>query len=277
MLRRAALGLHQNEAWSLSILFAALSLIGGRVYELTVNEWTIFRTEPFETYRLWSGGIASEGVLLGAAIGIAIFCLIYKRSFLRVVDELVIPAAILLLFLGTGNHLSGEAYGPATTLWWGVKFPYSEGFRHPVAVYDVVRQLFMILVLTLVKIRTFPVPGRLLSNFIFWYGLSSIPVDYFRLYKLGAFGISTGLYRDMLIAAIGLLLIIRTAKKRSTAKFNIDTIRFAPAAILSGIPSSSTCNYGKVLLFILILLFTMIMPGSWGDHLIRQLSDKGGV
>src|SRR5512139_2216234 len=68
MLRRAALGLHQNEAWSLSILFAALSLIGGRVYELTVNEWTIFRTEPFETYRLWSGGIASEGVLLGAAI-----------------------------------------------------------------------------------------------------------------------------------------------------------------------------------------------------------------
>src|SRR5512145_232452 len=57
MKRRVAIGLPVNEVWNLSIIFAVASLIGGRIFEIVVYEWEIFKTDFFEVYKFWHGGM----------------------------------------------------------------------------------------------------------------------------------------------------------------------------------------------------------------------------
>jgi prolipoprotein diacylglyceryltransferase len=65
MRRRLTIGLPVNEVWSLSIIYAVSSLIGGRVFEILVYEWDIYKVDPLEMLRFWHGGMASHGVILG--------------------------------------------------------------------------------------------------------------------------------------------------------------------------------------------------------------------
>jgi len=278
MKRRLPVGLPVNEVWSLSIIFAISSLIGGRVFEILVCEWEIFRNNPLEMLIFWHGGMASQGVVLGALAGLLFFCFIYKRKFLPVADELVIPLSFFLALGQFASHINGEIYGYATNVWWAVKFPYSEGFRHPVAIYNGIKNLLLILVLLSIRRQSSAVPGKLMACFISWYGFLQLFVDYFRDHNSELFGLGSGQYYNLLIMASGFLLMSRFSKRYYSRKIDLNTLRFAPAAILSKIPFyANTNNYGKVVFFILLLLFTMTIPSGWSQEWLRQLIIRNGI
>lgn len=278
MKRRLNIGLPVNEVWNLSIIFAISSLIGGRVFEILVYEWNIYKVDPLEMLRFWHGGMASHGVILGALAGLFFFCLIYKRNVFLIADELVIPAALFLALGRLGNHINGEVYGYSTNVWWAVKFPYAEGFRHPVALYDGIKNLLLIPILLSVRRNVITIPGTLLAHFIFWYGFLRLFVDYFRDYGSELLGIGTGQYYNLLMVAVGFLLMKHFSRKRYHRKTDLNTIKFAPAAILSKIPSQmSATNYCKAIIFILLLLFSMTIPSGWSQEWLRQLIIKNGI
>lgn len=278
MKRRVTIGLPANEVWSLSIIFAVSSLIGGRVFEIFVYEWSIYKADPLEMLRIWHGGMASHGVILGALAGIFIFCLVYKRNVFLITDEIVIPAAFFLALGRLGNHINGEVYGYTTSVWWAVKFPYAEGFRHPVALYDGMKNILLVPILLSVRRNVVAIPGTLLAHFIFWYGFLRLFVDYFRDYGSEILGIGTGQYYNLLMAAVGFLFINHFARKRYDRKTDLNTIKFAPAAILSKIPSQmKTTNYWKAAFFAVILLFSMTISSGWSQEWLKQLLLKNGI
>jgi phosphatidylglycerol---prolipoprotein diacylglyceryl transferase len=278
MKRRLTMGLPINEVWSLSITFAASTLIGGRVFEILVYEWDIYRADPFEMFRFWHGGMAAHGVVLGALAGIFFFCLVYKRNVFVIADELVIPAAFFLGLGRLGSHINGEVYGYSTGVWWAIKFPYVEGFRHPVALYDGIKNLLLIPILLSVRRRVVPIPGTLLARFVFWYGFLELFVDHFRDDNSQIFGIGTGQYYNLLIAVGGLLFISRFSRKRHNRKVDLNTIKFAPAALLSRMAAhKNTSNYCKIIVFVLLLLFSLIIPSGWSQEWLRHLIIKNGV
>jgi phosphatidylglycerol:prolipoprotein diacylglycerol transferase len=278
MRRRLTIGLPVNEVWSLSIIYAVSSLIGGRVFEILVYEWDIYKADPLEMLRFWHGGMASHGVILGALAGTLFFCLAYKRNVFLIADELVVPAALFLALGLFGNHINGEVYGYSTGVWWAIRFPYAEGFRHPIALYDGIKNLLLIPILLSVRRRVIPIPGTLLAHFIFWYGFLRLFVDYFRDYNSELFGVGTGQYYNLLMAAIGLLLISRFSRRHYNRKIDLNTIKFAPAAILSRMAShKNITNYGKAIVFILLLLFSMTIPSGWSQEWLRQLIVNKGI
>jgi phosphatidylglycerol:prolipoprotein diacylglycerol transferase len=278
MRRRLTMGLPVNEVWSLSIIFAISSLIGGRVFEILVYEWDIYKVDPLEMLRFWHGGMASHGVILGALAGMLFFCFVYKRNVFVIADELVIPAAFFLALVKIGNHINGEVYGYSTGVWWAIKFPYAEGFRHPVALYEGIKNLLLIPILLSVRRRIIAIPGTLLAHFIFWYGFLRLFVDYFRDCGPELFGIGIGQYYNLLMAAVGLLLISHFSRRRYNRKTDLNTLRFVPTAILSKIPSQmNTANYCKAIIFILLLLFSMTIPSGWSQEWLRQLIVNKGI
>ena len=278
MKRRLTIGLPVSQVWDLSIIFAVSSLIGGRVFEIFVYEWNIFRMDPFEALRFWHGGMASHGVILGALAGMLLFCLIYKRNIFVIADELVIPAALFLGLVRIGNHINGEVYGYSTGVWWAIKFPYAEGFRHPVAIYDGIKNLLLIPILFSVQRRVIATPGILLAHFIFWYGFLRLFVDYFRDHGPELYGIGIGQYCNLLMAAVGLLLISHFSRRRYNNKMDLNTLRFAPAAVLSRIPSHmNSSNYLRAIIFILLLLFSMTIPSGWSQEWLGRLLTNSSV
>lgn len=87
------------------------AIIGARLYFLIYNNgpW------GWDSFAIWNGGIAIYGGVIGGAVGMALYCLIRKKNFLKVADATV-PCLILAQGIGRwGNFVNQEAYGSLLT------------------------------------------------------------------------------------------------------------------------------------------------------------------
>jgi phosphatidylglycerol:prolipoprotein diacylglycerol transferase len=150
-LKRERLGFDGRDVAEFSLLFAAGVLLGGRIFDVALYEWFHYKNHLWQIPSLWQGGMATHGVLLGAVVGTLIFCRLRNKGFLEIADELVIPGAILMALGRIGNHINGEVYGSVTDVAWAMEFPYAAGCRHPVALYDGARNLFLVPILLVVR------------------------------------------------------------------------------------------------------------------------------
>jgi len=210
---RARLGLSQRDVWSLSILIAVGTLVGGRTIEIAFDEWPFYRTHPGLIPAFWLGGMATHGLLIGAIAATALFSLVWKRPLLTLADTLVVPGAFLMGVGRIGNFIDGQIVGSVTDVWWGVQFPYADGFRHPVVLYDGAKNLLLLPYLLHVR-RTNPTPGAVAARFVFWYAFPRIFIDLFRDYPAHRLAIGTGQTLNLVMAAIGVGLLVRSRLRR---------------------------------------------------------------
>jgi phosphatidylglycerol:prolipoprotein diacylglycerol transferase len=210
---RARLGLTQREAWSLSLFIVGGVLAGGRLVEISFDEWPFYRAHPWLIPAYWLGGMATHGLLLGAAAAVGLFAWAHKKPFLPLADALVIPGAFLMGLGRLGNFIDGQIVGGVTDVWWAVKFPDAEGFRHPVVLYDGAKNLLLMLFLMRVR-KTNPTPGATAARFVFWYAAPRIFIDLFRDYPTHRLALGTGQTLNIVMAVLGLALLYRSRLRR---------------------------------------------------------------
>jgi phosphatidylglycerol:prolipoprotein diacylglycerol transferase len=210
---RAGLGLTQREAWSLSLFIVVGVLVGGRLVEISFDEWPFYRDHPWLVPAYWLGGMATHGLLLGAAAAVGLFAWLYTKPFLPLADALVIPAAFLMGLGRLGNFIDGQIVGGVTDVWWAVKFPDAEGFRHPVVLYDGAKNLLLMLFLMRVR-KTNPTPGATAARFVFWYAAPRIFIDLFRDYPTHRLALGTGQTLNIVMAVLGLAVLYRSRLRR---------------------------------------------------------------
>ena len=106
-------------------------LIGGRL------GWILFygvrldhHGDPWWWAKVWQGGMASHGGMLGLIFFTLYWARTRKQSWTGLGDNLVV-AAPLGLFLGRlANFINGELYGRATDVSWAMKFPDEANHWH---------------------------------------------------------------------------------------------------------------------------------------------------
>ena len=174
--QRARLGLGVDDVYRLSVWFAAGVLIGGRAIEIAFDEWPFYRDHVWLMPALWLGGMATHGLLIGGATGVWLFSRRSGIPFRELADELVIPGAFLMAVGRVGNFIDGQIVGGVTDVPWAVQFPDAEGFRHPVVLYDAIKNLALIPLLLWVRRRN-PTPGAVAAHFVFWYPFLRLFVD----------------------------------------------------------------------------------------------------
>jgi phosphatidylglycerol---prolipoprotein diacylglyceryl transferase len=247
---RERIGLSLAEVDRLTLLLVTGVLLGGRLVEVFVYEWPFYSHHPQLILAFWLGGMATHGLLLGAVTGAWLFCRSHQKSFLRLLDELTVPAVLIMGLGRIGNFIDGQIVGSTTHVWWGVKFPDAEGFRHPVVLYDGLKNL--LLVPTLVWIRRYDRRrGALTGHFIFWYGFLRIFVDLFREYPTTLLGIATGQCLNIIMTLAGLGLL---AWSRRNAN-----VSFTPAAVSTKLPG----NWLPKFAFAGMLAFCLTIPSDW--------------
>jgi phosphatidylglycerol---prolipoprotein diacylglyceryl transferase len=259
---RRHVGLSLTAVYDLTLLFAVGTLLGGRTLVVVNNEWEFYQDHLLLIPSIWVGGFASHGLILGAAAGVAVFCYLYKAPVRRILDLLAISAAIVLGFGRVGNFIDGQIYGSLTDLPWGVQFPGVEGFRHPVVLYDGLKNFLLVPLLLWIRSRGVP-PGRIAVLFLILYAGLRIPIDMLREYPTTMWGLPNGQMLNILMVVMGIvLLVINIYRSRSTAgaetvdppgpEGNIAVRRLALAVICLlplVIPSDATrdvpATYGK--------------------------------
>jgi phosphatidylglycerol:prolipoprotein diacylglycerol transferase len=73
--------------------------------------------------RVWEGGMASHGGILGIVIVTFIHSRRWKVSWTSIGDSLCVVAPVGLFLVRCANFINGELYGNATKVAWAVKFP----------------------------------------------------------------------------------------------------------------------------------------------------------
>jgi len=251
---RARLGLDPSQVYSFSLLFIVCVLLGGRIVEVAFDEWPFYREHPALIPAYWLGGMASHGLLLGAAASIWVFSRLSRVSVRRLADELVIPGAFLLGIGRIGNFIDGQIVGRVTDACWGVRFPDAEGFRHPVVLYDGAKNLALIPLLLWIRTR-FPRPGTTAAHFIFWYAFLRLFVDVFRDYPTHRLGMPTGQTFNALMAALGMILLFRAHVVRRNA--------VASETSYAGRRRNPSNLGWKRAALASLLLFSLAIPGNW--------------
>jgi phosphatidylglycerol---prolipoprotein diacylglyceryl transferase len=107
------------------IFYAALFgvLVGGRVGYVLFYRPSMLTEDPLGIFRVWDGGMASHGGILGLVVFSWIYARQHRISWTGIGDNLVAVAPVGLFFGRMANFINGELYGRATTVPWAMQFP----------------------------------------------------------------------------------------------------------------------------------------------------------
>jgi len=121
------------------------TIIGARLGHVLFYAPGYYLLRPAEIIKIWEGGLASHGGLIGVPIAIWL----YSRSrddqpFVWLLDRLAAPVALTGSFIRLGNLFNSEILGIPTDLPWGVVFERAAELRpeieavplHPVQIYE---------------------------------------------------------------------------------------------------------------------------------------------
>ncbi len=261
---RVRLGLSLAQVYDLTLLMASGILLGGRLLVVFNNEWSFYREYPELIAAIWVGGFATHGLILGGAVAVIIFCKIYRVPFRPLLDVLAISAAIILAFGRVGNFIDGQIYGSLTDVPWGVKFPNVEGFRHPVVLYDGIKNILLVPFLLWLRRWNLP-PGRIAAIFVIAYAGLRIPIDIFRDYPITMWGVPTGQMLNILMLATGVIALVINARRFRSYKPDTH-----PEQIEYGEPKISVRKFGFAALVLLPLMIpsdaTRDVPFTYGKR-----------
>lgn len=98
-------------------------LLGGRLgYMLFYDPYRFFH-DPLVFFRVWEGGMASHGGIIGLTLFTFWFSRRHHLSFRNLADNLVVVGPVGLFFGRCANFINGELYGRITDAVWAVQFP----------------------------------------------------------------------------------------------------------------------------------------------------------
>ncbi|NOT49504.1 MAG: prolipoprotein diacylglyceryl transferase [Acidobacteria bacterium] len=203
---RKRVGLSVSAVYDLTIFLGLGILVGGRTLVVVNNEWEFYRDHLLLIPSIWVGGFASHGLIFGGAAAVVLFCFIYDAKVRRILDVLAISAAIILGFGRIGNFIDGQIFGSLTDMSWGVQFPNVEGFRHPVVLYDGLKNFLLVPLLLWIRSRGVP-PGRVAAIFCILYAGLRIPIDLLREYPTTMWNLPNGQMLNILMLIVGIIAL----------------------------------------------------------------------
>ena len=165
--------------------------------------WELYADNPISVFYIWQGGIAIYGGVLGAVLGILVFCRVKKISLGATLD-LVLPGFLIGQAIGRwGNFFNREAFGAETDsfLRMGLydTITGTVTYHHPTFLYESVWNALGFVVLHfLSKKREYD--GQIALGYAAWYGLGRFFVEGLRTDSLYLPG--TELRVSQLLAAV---------------------------------------------------------------------------
>ncbi|UWR87472.1 prolipoprotein diacylglyceryl transferase [Phaeobacter inhibens] len=219
-------------------------ILGGRLGYVLFYQPGYYLANPAEILRIWQGGMAFHGGLLGVILATWLYALRHNIPRLQIADLVAhtVPPGLLLGRLANFNN--AELWGRATDLPWGVAFPGRAAqscgqalgeicARHPSQLYEALLEgliLGAVLLWLVYRRGALRQPGWITGVFLAGYGAARFVVEFVRqpdaqfvtvenplglAWQIGGYGLTMGQLLSLPMIAIGVFLVLR---RRSTTE-----------------------------------------------------------
>jgi phosphatidylglycerol:prolipoprotein diacylglycerol transferase len=148
-------GLSANKIFDLSFWMIIAGIIGARLYHV-ILEWVPYYSQnPWNILKVWQGGLAIHGGLIGGLLVLIYFCWKEKVNF-WLLAAIFAPGIALGQAIGRwGNYFNQELFGKPTDLPWGIPIDFmnrpdrylSANFFHPTFLYESLGDLLIFAIL----------------------------------------------------------------------------------------------------------------------------------
>ena len=218
-------------------------ILGGRLGFVLFYQPGYYLSNPAAILRIWEGGMAFHGGLIGVVLAAWIFALRHGVPRLQMADLVAVSVPPGLMLGRLANFINAELWGRPTDLPWGVAFPGQAAqdcgqalgeicARHPSQLYEALLEgaLLATLLLWLTwRRRAFHRPGLVLGLFLAGYGMARFLVEFARqpdaqfvtpgnplglAWHVGGYGLTMGQLLSLPMIALGLVFAIAALRRQ---------------------------------------------------------------
>ena len=190
-------------------------LLGGRVGYILFYNFGYYLSNPFDTLKIWEGGMSFHGALAGVILGTYWFSIKKNIPVFFLLDTISFVAPIGIFFGRIANFINGELVGKTTDVFWGVIFPMIDNnIRHPSQLYEAFLEgLVLFIIMNLTLFRNNYKTGTCSYIFLIYYGIFRIFSEFYREpdLQIGYFFnlISMGMILSILMILAGVIIFFK--------------------------------------------------------------------
>lgn len=218
-------GFNNNFFTDLLIYVIPVAIICARLYYVMFN-LDYYLPNKLEIIKIWHGGIAIHGALIGGVLTTIIFAKVRAVSFWRLVD-IMAPALLFGQALGRwGNFVNQEAYGTevARSFLENLHIPnfiienmFINGtYHHPTFLYESIWNILGVILIILYRRRN-PILGTTFFLYIVWYSFGRFFIEGLRTDSLLLFS-SVRIAQLLSLALFFIGIIAIWWRKKTTTK-----------------------------------------------------------
>jgi len=184
-----ARGIKPDDVYDLGFWLVLSGIVGARLYEVFFINWSYYYANPLAIAKIWQGGLAIHGVIIGGVITLYVWVRIKKQSF-WLWSDMIVVALILGQAIGRwGNYFNQELFGWPTSLPWGIPIELahrplefmSYEFFHPTFLYESLLNFVLFLVLLyLIKKKNFQA-GVITAIYFIGYSIIRFMMEFIRI------------------------------------------------------------------------------------------------
>ena len=207
--------------WSLAFYVLIFGLIASRLYHVGC-ELPYYLKNPVQILKIWQGGLAIWGAIIGAVLVFFFYARRYRRSYLALWD-IVVPGLALGQAIGRwGNWFNQELFGRPVA--WGIPIKLAnrpeiyQNFTHfhPVFLYESI-WCFLIFLILMLAHKKIGAPssdysrGRIFALYLILYSLGRFFIELIRIDPQPIFfGLRAGQLMSIVLFVAGWTIFIRT-------------------------------------------------------------------
>jgi len=199
-------------------MLVPLVILGARLYYV-IFEWSSYKDNLIDIFKIWNGGLAIHGGVIAGAIYTYIYTKKKNINPFRFMD-IAVPCLVLGQAIGRwGNFFNQEAYGPVVSLDTLKSLPipkfvidgmYINGnYHHPTFFYESMTCLLCFIIIILVRkyYKNLKV-GTLCGIYFIIYGIERFLVEALRQDSLMLGNIKIAQLVSLLMLILGIVFII---------------------------------------------------------------------
>ncbi|WP_136607638.1 prolipoprotein diacylglyceryl transferase [Paenibacillus dokdonensis] len=206
-------GINPEFFMDMLLLGVPSAIIGARIY-FVAFKWDDYKDHLVDVFKIWNGGIAIYGALIGAIICAVIYFRYRGYNFWRIAD-ICAPGLLTGQMIGRwGNFVNQEAYGgPVAESFLRDKLHLPnfivdqmnvQGvFHHPTFLYESLWSLVGIIILFILRRQRFLRSAELFLSYFIWYSIGRFFIEGIRTDSLAFIGpnwlasLMNGLWKPM--------------------------------------------------------------------------------